>query len=70
MSASAAPADTTDRADRLYGLPTIARFVGLTIDEAHKLTADGTLPTTVRVGNIICARKSELRIWPAGRGGA
>jgi hypothetical protein len=62
MSASPSKNDT------LYGLGTIARFIGRSEPEARHLADTGQLPT-FKLGKLICASKSELRLWRADREG-
>jgi hypothetical protein len=52
--------------DVLYGVGTIARFVGLPVEEAKRLIATAQLPS-FDVGGMACASKEVLRAWRASR---
>jgi hypothetical protein len=60
MSASPNPHDV------LYGLATVARFAGISIEEAKQLIASSELPT-FEIGTMVCGSKAELRAWRAKR---
>jgi len=50
--------------DLLYGVPRIARHLGLSDRQARHLAETGAIPTFKLPGNkIICARRSTLNAW-------
>lgn len=56
-------------ADLLYGIPRIAKHLGLSDRQARHLAETGAVPTfKLPPGNkIICARRSTLNAWLAER---
>lgn len=53
-------------ADLLYGMPAVARHLGLKVPQARHLSDKGTIPT-FKVGKMTCARRSTLDAWLAER---
>lgn len=54
--------------DLLYGVPAIARHLGLKVPQARHLADKGAIPTFKLPGNKnICARRSTLSAWLAER---
>jgi hypothetical protein len=56
----------TPNGDTLYGVATIARFVGRPELEVQRLVDIGYLPA-FKLGKLICASKAKLREWRANR---
>ena len=48
--------------DLLYGVKSIAEFLGMRPKQAQHRCDDGTIPT-FKIGRNVCARKSTLREW-------
>lgn len=53
-----------EKADLLYGMPAIARHLGLKVPQARHLSDKGTIPT-FKIGKLTCARRSTLEAWLA-----
>lgn len=53
---------TSPEADLLYGLPSIARYLGLKVTQARHLADTKAVPT-FKVGRLVSARKSTLQAW-------
>lgn len=53
-----------DLADLLYGVPAIAKYLGIRDRQARHSCETGRIPT-FRIGSIICARKSDVDAWIA-----
>lgn len=50
--------------DLLYGVPAIARFMGLSDRQVYHLSDHGGLPT-FRIGRKVCASKGDIKQWLA-----
>lgn len=50
--------------DLLYGVPSIAEFLGIRLRQAKHRVEKGDIPT-FRIGETICARRSSLTAWLA-----
>jgi hypothetical protein len=50
---------TNDTADLLYGVPSIAKFLGLKPNAVYHLVATGRVPH-FKIGKTICARRAKL----------
>jgi hypothetical protein len=48
--------------DLLYGMPAIAKHLGLKTAQARHLS-DKELLTTFKIGKLVCARRSTLNAW-------
>jgi hypothetical protein len=48
--------------DLLYGVPSIAAFLGVRTRQASHRIASGSIPT-FKIGKSICARRSSLAAW-------
>lgn len=55
---------TTEEGDLLYGVASIAGFLGIRPRQAKHRAASGHIPT-FKVGDTVCARRSALRRWLA-----
>jgi hypothetical protein len=65
----------SDRADILYGVPAIAKYMGLTTPSCRALCERGDIPTFRMKGRIVCARRKTIdahleRLASAPAGGA
>lgn len=53
-----------DEIDMIYGMPTIAYYLGIPLSQAWQLADNGQIPTFKTPGNRnTCARQSSLRAW-------
>lgn len=57
-------AETDADVDLLYGMPAIAEFLGMELDQARHLARQGEFPT-FKIRKLRCARRSTLRRWLA-----
>jgi excisionase family DNA binding protein len=57
---------TDDAGLLLYGVPAIAKFLGLTERQVRHRVRDGELPT-FKIGGTVCARRTSLVAWLADR---
>ncbi len=53
-----------DLPDLLYGVPAIARFLGLRERQTRELIDAEKVPS-FKIGNRVCARRSSLKTWLA-----
>jgi hypothetical protein len=54
-----APEERAAKADLLYGVPAIARYMDMREPQARHLCERGDIPT-FRIGRIICSRRSAI----------
>lgn len=52
--------------DLLYGVPAIAKHLGISDRAIYHLHGRGTLPT-FKIGKVVCARRTTLATWIAER---
>ncbi len=53
------PEERATKADLLYGVPAIARYMEMREPQARHLCERGDIPT-IRIGRIICSRRSMI----------
>lgn len=56
--------DTEADADLLYGVPAIAKFLGIRDKQARPKIDRGLIPS-FRIGGTICSRRATLKAWLA-----
>lgn len=62
--------EQADDSDFLYGIPAIAKYLGIKVRATYHLHENAGLPTFRLAGSgKICARKSTLKMWLAEQEG-
>jgi excisionase family DNA binding protein len=50
-------------ADRLFGKPALARFLGLSISGLSRILESGRGPTSIRVGRLVRFHSDDVEAW-------